>query len=114
MQTHCHADNLNGLSACLMFNKIIAEKNLPQRSSSDNDPIFQFHRWKANLRILEIEEIKSLPYLPMSHPFIERLIRIFRNEILDHSLFYPQFDPVDDLLIFYLDVIYHFFLAVFL
>jgi putative transposase len=85
-------DNLNGLSACIMFNKIIAGKNLPQRLSSDNDPIFQFHRWKANLRILEIEEIKSLPYLPMSHPFVERLIRICRNEILDHSFFWNQND----------------------
>jgi hypothetical protein len=27
-----------------------------------------------NLRVLEIEEIKSVPYTPVSHPFVERLI----------------------------------------
>ena len=35
---------------------------------------FRVHRWLANLRILEVEEIKSIPYVPVSHPFGERLI----------------------------------------
>lgn len=30
----------------------------------DNDPLFKFHPWQANLRILEVNEIKSLPYAP--------------------------------------------------
>jgi len=38
--------------------------------SSDNDPLFQFNQWKANLRILDIEKIKSVP----PHSFIERFI----------------------------------------
>jgi hypothetical protein len=57
-----------------MFNQIIAGKSLPQHLSSDHDPLFRFHRWLANLRILDVEEIKSVPFVPVSHPFVERLI----------------------------------------
>ena len=87
-----HPGTLNGVSICTLFNKIISGKNLPKYLSSDNDPILQFHRWKANLRILNIEEIKSLPYMPMSHPFVERLIRTCRNELLDRILFWNERD----------------------
>src|SRR5262245_25066648 len=34
----------------------------------------QRERWLANLRILEVDEVKSIPYVPVSHPFVERLI----------------------------------------
>jgi putative transposase len=44
--------------------------NAFERISSDNDRLFQYHRWKANLRVLEIEEVKSLPHVPMSHSFL--------------------------------------------
>src|SRR5678815_1732591 len=40
--------------------------------SSDHDPLYRFHQWQANLRILEITEIKAIPYAPLSHPFVER------------------------------------------
>lgn len=78
-----HQGDLNGIAVCHMFNSIISKKSLPKRLSSDHDPLFQFHRWKANLRILEIEEIKTIPYTPISHPFIERIIRTCRNELFD-------------------------------
>jgi len=55
-------------------------------------PLFEFHRWRANLRITDIKEIKSIPYTPTSHPFVERLIRICRNEVLDRSLFWTTTD----------------------
>jgi hypothetical protein len=29
----------------------------PTHISSDNDPSFQYHRWKTNLRVLDIDEI---------------------------------------------------------
>ena len=64
----------------------------PQRISTDNDPLFQYHRWKANLRVLEIEEVKSLPHAPMSHPFVERLIGSIRRELLDQTLFWTATD----------------------
>jgi len=75
-----------GASICRMFNQIIAGKSFPRHLSSDHDPLFRFHRWLANLRILEVEEIKSVPFVPVSHPFVERLIGTIRREFLDHVL----------------------------
>ncbi len=37
---------------------------MPKYLSSDNDPLYRFHQWQANLRILEVTEIKSVPYVP--------------------------------------------------
>lgn len=54
--------------------------------------MFTFHRWRANLRILGVEEIKSIPYLPISHPFIERLIGTIRRKYLNHFLFWNASD----------------------
>ena len=42
----------------------------------------------ANLRILEIDEIKTVPHVPLSHPCVERLIGTMRREFLDHVLFW--------------------------
>ena len=75
-----------------MFNQIIAGKSLPRHLSSDHDPLFYFHRWLANLRILEVEEIKSIPNVPVSHPFLERLIGTIRREFLDHVLIWNAID----------------------
>ncbi len=80
-----HNGDLDGAVACRMFNSIISKQEQPKRISSDNDPLFQFHRWKANLRILDIEEVKSVPYTPISHPFVERLIGTVRSECLDQT-----------------------------
>jgi hypothetical protein len=44
------------------------------------------------LRILEIEETKSVPHAPMSHPFVERLIGTIRREFLDRTLFWNSLD----------------------
>ncbi|MEN8106880.1 MAG: integrase core domain-containing protein [Pseudomonadota bacterium] len=49
-------------------------------------------RWQANLRILDVKEIKSVPYVPLSHPFVERLIGTIRREYLDHALFWNASD----------------------
>ena len=51
--------------------------------SSDNDPLFTYHRWEAHLRIIEIAEVKTVPYTPISHPFVERLIGSGQRELLD-------------------------------
>ena len=59
---------------------------MPHYISTDNDPLFQFHRWKANLRILDIEEVKSIPFTPISHPYIERVIGTIRREYLDQNV----------------------------
>lgn len=51
--------------------------------SSDHDPLFTFYRWRANLRILDIKEIKTMPFTPISHPFVERLVGTIRREYMD-------------------------------
>ena len=86
------AGEVNGVALCRMFNAAVSAKGPPKYLSSDNDPLFQYHRWRANLRILEIEEIKSLPYIPLSHPFIERLIGTIRRELFDQVLFWNASD----------------------
>ena len=53
--------DIDGACVCRMFNQIIAGQPLPRRSSTDHDPLFRFHRWRANLRVLEIEESNRLP-----------------------------------------------------
>lgn len=63
-----------------------------KRLSSDHDPLFRFHRWRANLRVLDIEEIKSIPFVPRSHPFVERLIGTLRREYLDQTFFWNGLD----------------------
>jgi putative transposase len=84
--------NIDGVSVCRMFNRAIADQRLPQHVSTDHDPLFRFHRWLANLRVLAIEEIKSVPYAPVSHPFIERLIGTVRREYLDQLFFWNAID----------------------
>ena len=44
------------------------------------------------MRILEIGEIKSLPHVPMSHPFVKRLIGSVRRELLDQTFFWTKTD----------------------
>ncbi len=78
-----HAGDVDGTALCRMFNKAVSTQPTPRYLSSDNDPLFLYQRWQANLRILEIQEIKSVPYLPLSHPFVERLIGTIRRELLD-------------------------------
>jgi transposase InsO family protein len=75
-----------------MFNQATSGQDWPKYLSSDNDPLFQYYRWKANLRVLDIEEIESVPHVPMSHPFVERLIGSVRRELLDHTLFWTVTD----------------------
>jgi transposase InsO family protein len=88
-----HAGVVDGPAVCCMFNEAIAGVGtLPGHLSSDNDPLFQFHRWKANLRVIEVTEIKTVPYVPLSHPFVERLIGTIRREFLDCVPFWNAHD----------------------
>ena len=86
------AGNVDGPALCRMFNHATSGHDRPKYLSSDNDPLFQYQRWKANLHVLEVEEIKSLPHVPMSHPFVERLIASIRRELLDHTTFWTATD----------------------
>ena len=75
-----------------MFNAAMHGRGAPRHLSTDHDPLFEAHRWTANLRILEIDEIKTVPHVPRSHPFVERLIGTTRRECLDHVLFWNARD----------------------
>ncbi len=82
-----HRGVVDGVGLCRMFNRAIRGDTTPTYLSSDHDPLYQCHRWQANLRILDVTEIKTVPYVPLSHPFVERLIGTIRRECLDRTLF---------------------------
>jgi hypothetical protein len=83
-----------------MLQRAIHNSALPKYLSSDHDPLYQFRQWQANLRILQVTEIKTVPYVPLSHPFVERLIGTVRREFLDHTLFWTTADLEAQLLEF--------------
>ena len=87
-----HAGDVDSVALCRMFSTAISTMGAPQHLSSDHGPLLTFHQWTANLRILDIDEIKSIPYTPRSPPFIERLIGTIRREFLDHTLFWNAVD----------------------
>jgi len=84
--------SIDGLSVCRMFNHAVTDRPSPKHVSTDHDPLFRFHRWLANLRVREIEEVKSVPYAPVSHPFVECLIGTIRREYLDRVFFWNAVD----------------------
>ena len=75
-----------------MFNHAIVRQGVPRHLSSDNDPLFDFHRWNANLRVLDVDELKTVPYTPTSHPFAERLMGTIRREYLDNVFLWNTVD----------------------
>jgi len=88
-----HAGVPDGPTVCRMLATAIAGAEAPPRHlSTDHDALFEFHRWKANVQIPEIEPIKTVPYVPLSHPFAERLIGTVRRELLDHVPFWNARD----------------------
>ena len=91
---------VDGLALCQMFKQAIRGAGLPKYLSSDHDPLYRFHQWEANLRVLGVTEIKTVPYTPWSHPFIERLIGTIRRECLDRLLFWTATDLETKLIAF--------------
>ncbi|MFT5042540.1 MAG: putative transposase [Hyphomicrobiaceae bacterium] len=83
---------VDGPNLCRMFNEAVSGQGVPHYVSTDHDPLFKFHRWRANLRILEVDEIKTVPHTPVSHPFVERLIGTTRREFLHDVLFWNGLD----------------------
>jgi len=87
-----HRGIIDGLALCRMFQRVVRTPSLPKYLSSDHDPLYRFHQWQANLRVLGVTEIKAVPYVPLSHPFVERLIGTVRREYLDRILFWTTTD----------------------
>jgi putative transposase len=70
-----HRGPVNSADLCRMFNAAIHGRGTPRHLSTDHDPLFEAHRWTANLRILDLDEIKTM-----------------RRECLDHVLFWNTRD----------------------
>jgi hypothetical protein len=95
---HCGA--VNGVGLCRMFNRAARGQTPPKYLSSDHDRLYQFQLWQANLRILDVKEMKTVQYVPLSHPVVERLIGTIRRECLDRTLFWTAADLEVKLLAF--------------
>ncbi len=95
-----HAGVPDGPTVCRMFNSIISGSTPPRYLNSDNDQLFLFRQWNANLRILDVTEVKTVPHVPLSHPFVERLIGTIRREFLDQVPFWSCRDLERKLLLF--------------
>jgi putative transposase len=87
-----HRGVVDGVALCRMFNHATCGQSPPTYLSADHDPLYRFHQWQANLRVLNIREIKTVPYVPRSHPVVERLIGTVRRECLDRMLFWTAVD----------------------
>src|SRR5260370_21697228 len=80
-----HAGTVDPGALCPLVNRAIrGQRGMPKYLSTDNDSLYRFHQWQANLLILQVTELKSIPYVPLSHPFVERLIGTLLPENLAH------------------------------
>ena len=83
---------VDGLALCRMFNRAIRGQAPSKYVSSDHDPLYRFQQRQANLRVLDVTEIETVPYVRLSHPFIERLIGTIRRGCRDRTLFWTALD----------------------
>ncbi len=51
----------------------ISRTGSPRHLSSDHDPLFRYPRWQANLRVFDIQEVRTLPDVVLSHLFVIRV-----------------------------------------
>ena len=56
-----HRGVVDGVALRHMFNRAKGRQPAPTYVSSDHDPLYRFHQWQANLRILDVEAIKTVP-----------------------------------------------------
>jgi len=64
-----HRGIVDGVGLCRMFNRATRGHTPPTYVSSDHDPLYRFHQWQRNLRILDVKEIKTVPYVPVGGEF---------------------------------------------
>src|SRR5437870_4286674 len=48
------------MALCRIFKQAIRAAGLPKYLTSDHDPLYRFHQWEANLRVLGVTEIHSV------------------------------------------------------
>ncbi len=68
-----------------MFTRAIVRAETPRCLSSDRDPLFEYHRRKANLRVFDVQEIKTVLYVPLWRPFVRYPMGPIHRESLDHN-----------------------------
>ena len=86
-----HAGSVDGGALCRMFNRAIrCQRWMPKYLSSDNDPLYRFHQWQANLRVLEVTEIKSIPYVPLDHTLFWTTVDL-ENKLLDFRTYFNNY-----------------------
>jgi putative transposase len=49
-----HRGVVDGVALCQMFNRAMGNQAAPTNLSSVHDPLYRFHQWQANLRILNV------------------------------------------------------------
>jgi len=58
---------VDGRALCSMFNRAIRWQTVPKYLSSDHDPLYRFHQWQANLRVLGVRENQNcFAYSPVT------------------------------------------------
>ena len=63
-----YAGDVHGAALCRMFNTATSSRGAPKSLSSNINPLFLYHQWQANLRILGTHEIKTAPIQPYRIP----------------------------------------------
>ena len=49
-----HRGIVDGIALCRMFKRAVRWQAVPKYLSSDHDPLYRFHQWQANLRVLDV------------------------------------------------------------
>jgi len=86
LPTDIDLGKVDGPTLCRKFDEATSGRERSRYLSSDWDPLFQYHRWQAIVRVPEFREIKSLPDVPMFHPFVDRQIASIRRELPELTL----------------------------
>jgi len=81
-----HRGGMAPFGSCRMFNQARTAQPLRPRSAVPIPSV------ASELALLEIAKIKTVPCVPCSHPFVERLIGTVRREYLDQPWFWNQLD----------------------
>jgi putative transposase len=83
---------VDGPALCRMFKHAIRRAGLPKYSVPITTRCIGFTSARRIYEFSMSGEIKTVPYVPLSHPFIERLIGTIRRECLDRLLFWTATD----------------------
>ena len=69
-----HCGTVTGADLCRMFNAAIHGQGVPRHLSTDHDPVFEAHRWMANLRILDrgTQDRPACPAVPPIRRALDR------------------------------------------